>query len=187
MGFTGLSFLDSLPYSLWRPFLQASIFLFLINSLNFIKRLFLLILCITHSFKALYIWRRWNIMQLQWSTADLRRSLQNQESHIHKENPRQEKTSLLKPSLWDFYLFFLIQERERLLVKIGNQRLMAISFFLTSKVNKSLPETNSNIRTLSISVASQPQVLQSQAETPEQELLGQSTKSCSCWVGRNRA
>lgn len=44
-------------------------------------------------------------MYVYWAAGDLKRSLQNQESHIHKENLREDKSPLLKPSLWNLFFF----------------------------------------------------------------------------------
>lgn len=45
------------------------------------------------------------LVYVHGAAGDLKRSLQNQESHIHKENLREDKSPLLKPSLWDFFFF----------------------------------------------------------------------------------
>lgn len=54
-----------------------------------------------------------NLMQTHGTSpaGESRRSLQNQGSHFHKENLREDKSPLLKPSLWDF--FFFLNPRER--------------------------------------------------------------------------
>lgn len=108
------------------------------------------------------------------------------ESHSQRKSKTREDIFIKTKPVGFLFIFFNPGER-KITGKNWKTKTNGYFIFVKSKVNKSLPETNSNIRTLSISVASQPQVLQSQAETPEQELLGQSTKSCSCWVGRNRA
>lgn len=46
-----------------------------------------------------------HMMHVPRTPAEDLRSLQNWESHIHKKI--QDKSLLLKPSIWDFYFFFL--------------------------------------------------------------------------------